>query len=117
MSIFDPRNVAPNEASPLFNIPLRELLLLTHVTQAVSNNHGDCTSSGSVACLDFKSESDRVSRKMSIAVASSFFCASSHEGRGSVRTSFRFLSFLSTTIKHRLLSCCSPLTMEHSSFQ
>src|SRR5260370_32217115 len=112
MSIFDPRNVAPNEASPLFNIPLRELLLLTHVTQAVSNNHGDCTSSGFVACLDFNSESDRVSRKMSIAVASSFFCASSHAGRGSVITSFRFLPFLSTTMNHRVLNSSSPLPLD-----
>src|SRR6266480_2719947 len=112
MPVLNSGNVASQQSCPFFNIPLRELLLLAHVTQAVSNNHGDCTSSGSVACLDFNSESDRVSHKMSIAVASPFFCASSHEGRGSVRTSFRFLPFLSTTMKHGLLSCSSPLTME-----
>jgi hypothetical protein len=62
--IFDPRNVAPKQTGSLFDIALRELLLLAHITQAVSNNHGQFPSSGSAAHLNFNSELGRASRKI-----------------------------------------------------
>src|SRR5882762_1467483 len=61
VSIFDPRNVAPKKASPLFNISLREHLLFAYVTQSISNNHGDFASSGSVSRIDSTCESNKAS--------------------------------------------------------
>src|SRR6267154_774202 len=59
VSIFDPRNVAPKKASPLFNIPLGEHLLFAYVTQSISNNHSDCASSGSVSSIDSTCEANK----------------------------------------------------------
>ena len=52
-----------------------ELLLLTHITQAVSNNHGDFASSGSVSRIDSTCESNKASPNILSARAFTHPCA------------------------------------------
>jgi len=41
MAVFDSRNVTAKQASPLFDVALRKLLVLTQIKQAVPNEHDE----------------------------------------------------------------------------
>src|SRR5437016_4913178 len=58
---FQPEKCSIAVSRSAFQCPPAKLFLFAHLTQAISNNHGDFASSGSVSRIDSTCESDEAS--------------------------------------------------------
>ena len=50
MTVFHPRNVAPEQARALFDVTLGEILFFAEYAKAIANNHGGIVSLGKLPC-------------------------------------------------------------------